>query len=230
MSEETTFEIVLKKTKAKADTLQSRLEQLIKYTEFKDREHQMSAAFAVTESAEKLALLARSLPAYTGNPNADIIVANILKSEIPVDIGFSKEGWFVLRIPLLLPKKDYGSTEYVRAFLYPAMRDFFIGKPPVRYRDAVLIYRHIYDKNRPERKMRDHDNIEINIVTDIVSLYILPSDNPFVCTHYYCSAMGESERTEVYVVPKSEFVIWLESEKNIPNEGVYLYENLEKNR
>ena len=94
----------------------------------------------------------------------------------------------------------------------------------MRYQDCVLIYRHVYDRARPERKMRDHDNIEINMVSDIVAMYVMPDDSPAVCSHYYCSTAGQEERTEVYVVPKKEFPIWLAMENTMPDEGVELYE------
>lgn len=73
--------------------------------------------------------------------------------------------------------------------------------------------------------MRDHDNIEINMVSDIVAMYVMPDDGPQVCSHYYCSAGGTTERTEVYVVPKQEFQTWLEWETAIPDKGVLLNEN-----
>ena len=176
------------------------------------------------ETAERLVLLTRVLPAYTGVPNAKLEVERRIKGCIPVEIGFTAERWFCLRIPALLPKKAGGSADYIRSFLYPAMRSFFEKRPPVRYRDCVLIYRHVYDRARPERKMRDHDNIEINMVSDIVAMYVMPDDSPAVCSHYYCSIAGQEERTEVYVVPKKEFPIWLAMENTMPDEGVELYE------
>ena len=74
--------------------------------------------------------------------------------------------------------------------LYPAMRRFFAGKLPHIYSDCVLIFRHIYDRNRPERSYRDHDNIELNMVVDIVALYLPPDDAPPRCAHYYCNAQA----------------------------------------
>lgn len=182
-------------------------------------------AMKLEEQVEKLVLLTRALPAYTGAPEAHSGVEKIMAQIIPVEIGFTKEGWFSVRLPMLLPKKSSGSADYIRSFLYPAMRRFFMNKLPVRYRDCVLIYRHVYDKKRPERQRRDHDNIEINMVSDIIAMYVMPDDGPSTCAHYYLSAVGNSERTEVYVVPKSEFPIWLAKEESIPQEGVRLYEN-----
>jgi len=181
-------------------------------------------AMRLEEKSERLTFLTRSLPAYTGSPVARECVRNIVAEAIPTKIGFTKQGWFSVRIPLLLPKKGHGSVDYIRGFLNPAMQDFFKDKPPVRYDDCVIIFRHVYDRDRPERQWRDHDNIELNIVVDIVVLYTMRDDSPIVCDHYYCSDAASEERTEVYVVPRDEFTRWLDVEKIMPDNGVELYD------
>lgn len=176
------------------------------------------------ETAERMVILTRTLPAYSGVPDAKIETERRMEGCIPVQIGFTAEGWFGLHIPALLPKKAGGSADYIRSFLYPAMRRFFEKRPPVRCGQCILVYRHVYDRERPDRRMRDHDNIEVNMVSDIVAMYAMPDDSPAVCSHYYCSAEGAGERTEVYVVPKWDFPIWLVKETGMPDKGVKLYE------
>lgn len=105
-------------------------------------------AMQLEEHSEKIVLLTRALPAYTGRPNAGLEVNSIMRTSVPLEIGFTFEGWFSVRIPLLLPKKSEGSADYVRSLLYPAMSDFFKTAPPVRYKDCVLVYRHVYDRNQ----------------------------------------------------------------------------------
>lgn len=185
-------------------------------------------AFQLEDTAERTTLLTRVLPAYTGRPNARSEVEKAIRAIHPVAIGYTAEGWFSLQIPLLLPKKETGSTEYIRAFLYPAVHRFFKDKDPVRYTDCVLVFRHVYSRDRPERQRRDHDNIEVNMVADIVALYTMPDDGPTVCSHHYCSAAGQQERTEVYVVPREDFPHWLNVEKSMPEGGGELYDNLPK--
>lgn len=224
MESRNTFKSQFERLRNKEKTLRARIAAMEYYLDEEDRESYFRQALLIEECAEQLTLAARTLPSYIGHPDAEAHVEAILKQEIPVEIGYTKEGWFSVRIPMLLPKKSKGSTDYIRSFLYPAMRDFFIEKPPVRYREAVLIYRHVYDRRRPERQMRDHDNIEINMVSDIVAMYVMPDDGPAVCAHYYCSAAAEQERTEVYVVPKGDFPTWLSGEAAMPDGGVELYE------
>lgn len=173
---------------------------------------------------ERMALQARNLPYFTWRKQARVDVGKNVLDCIPHEIGFTKEGWFSVRIPMLLPKKNSGSVDYIREAMYPIMYNFFKDKPRVRYKDCVIVYRHVYGIDYPNMRMRDHDNIEVNQVTDIIALYVMPDDNPNVCNHYYMSARGSENRTEIYVVPKGDFVHWLEQEKNMKIEGVKLFE------
>ena len=179
--------------------------------------------------AERLATRFRAIPTLYGPPSLWKEVDRFVAEENPVEIGYTDEGWFSVRIPRLLPKKERkgksekGSNTYWRGILPPALNRFFKDNYQVRYDDCVLIMRHIYDRNFPERKRRDHDNIEVNFVVDAIAYYVMRDDGAYECQHHYCSASGTTERTEVYVVPEADFVKWYEAEKNFPEEGVKLH-------
>lgn len=224
MAGENSFIKVLDKAELAKRNLEAQMAYVRRFYQDANFQAAYDAALQMEDISERLVLLTRRLPAYTGCPMAEVMVENCMAESIPVEIGFTEEGWFALRIPVLLPKKSSGSADYIRSFLYPAMRRFFQTQPPVRYQDCVLIYRHVYSKDRPERRYRDHDNIEVNMVSDIVALYVIPDDGPKVCAHYYCSTSGADDRTEVYVVPKEEFPLWLVTERAMPDQGVKLYE------
>jgi hypothetical protein len=193
-----------------------------------DIEGAYQSAFDFADTSERLTLISRELPAYTGNPQAQKASEQIMLENMPVRMGFTPEGWFGVVIPALLPKKQKGSADYIRSALYLAMGNFFRGKPAMRYTDCVMVFRHVYRRDRPEREYRDHDNIEINAVADIVALYVLFDDSPLRCAHYYCSASGDENRTEVLVVPQSEFVAWIVGAKSHKNRAMILQENLPK--
>lgn len=176
--------------------------------------------FEAIDSAEKLALLTRSLPAHTGRPSAKSDATAAVVEAVHVDIGFSEQGWFCMHIPLIPPKKDKGSADYIRGYLKPALSAFFRDAYPFRYDNCVLIYRHVFGEDRPEKEYRDHDNFELNAVTDLVALHVMVDDSPVHCSHYYCSAIGVTERTEVYVVPADQFHDWLKAEESFPEEGL----------
>ena len=190
-----------------------------------DCEH-ISIAFAIDDCmkvvrhAEKTALLARALPVYTYHPRPMALLHQVMEETIPIEIGFTEEGWFYLSMPILLPRKEKSSRNYIRDMIYPSLEKAFIKIPyRVCYEDCVLIFRHVYDRKRPERYYRDHDNIELNSVVDAVALYFMRDDGPTQCRHYYCMAVDDQERTEVFLVPRSEFELWLLREKDLETLG-----------
>ena len=194
-----------------------------------DTEYAYAYSLRIHEEAERIALLARNLPCSLGLRDAEERVRSEMEKIIPVEIGYTKEGWFGIKMFSLLPRKEHGDVNYIRQCLYYEMRKFFGYTAHEHQKDCVLIYRHVYYNGFPELQMRDHDNIEINIVTDVVAMYVLCDDGPSVCRHYYCSAKGSANRTEVYVVPQTDFEKWLEAEKEMPDEGVELFPEAPKN-
>ena len=174
---------------------------------------------------EKFNLNIRDLAYYVWGPYAYDQVKEIIADTVPVEIGYTMQGWFSVRLPMLLPKKQSGGLEYIRSILFPKMENFFAKRLWKKQGKVVLVYRHVYDKDYPERNMRDHDNIEINQVTDIVALFTMVDDNPACCEHFYMSAKGKGNRTEVYVIPRNEFEEFLKIRQEMPEEGVPLYEN-----
>lgn len=224
MKMDTTYVKTLNKVETKLKRMKEQIQSTRWFYDNGDLKESFERALELEKTAEETVLLTRVLPAYSGAANASTRIDAIISDTIPVEIGFTAEGWFSVRIPALLPKKASGSADYIRSYLYPAMRKFFKDKPPIRFKDCVITYRHVYDRCRPERAMRDHDNIETNMVTDIVAMYVLPDDNPAVCSHYDCSVAGCEDRTELYVIPKHDFPVWMLEERTWPEKGVLLYD------
>ena len=76
--------------------------------ELGDQEMTYAVAMRLADTAEQVTLLARALPACTGNPIAAQELQDVMAINVPVEMGFTKEGWFSVRLPLLLPKKEKG--------------------------------------------------------------------------------------------------------------------------
>ena len=89
-----------------------------------------------------------------------------------------------------------------------------------RFSECVVIFRHVYDEACPENQLRDHDNIELNMVIDTIAIYVMEDDTPLKCRHYYLSAPGPEDHTEVYVVPLTDWLTWVQRENEIPGTGM----------
>ncbi len=179
-----------------------------------------TAMLQAEAEGERLTLLLRSLPTYSPKSCALDQVDEIMKEMIPIKAEYTEEGWFKLTIPYLLPKKEGGGCEYLRRPLYLTMQEFFNDKAVEKVSNGVIVYRHIYDKDRPERRMRDHDNIETNAVSDVIAMYLLRSDSPVCCSHFETSDVGDHEETQVFVLNQHEFPAWI-----VKYKGEMLYQN-----
>ena len=172
--------------------------------EYNDENGAYDCSLETERIAERLIFQLRNLATYSGEKETcEAVVRNIQETAL-VEVGYTEEGWFRLSIPALLPRKEKGNPEYVRSLIYPAMSDFFTGKQVEKFKDCTLVYLHTYDVNRPKREWRDHDNVEVNAVTDIVALFVMLDDSPHICEHYYASKSGTENRTEVFVLPKRD--------------------------
>ena len=81
----------------KIETQDRRLGMTIKnlrcLTGGKSMELAYAMALKLAEESEKLTLLTRALPAYTGNPRALQDVEAVAAESVPIEAGFTIEGW-----------------------------------------------------------------------------------------------------------------------------------------
>lgn len=132
--EQTYFQIQLDRAVKEVQKLLKQLTAVkMDYAE-KRIEDALKKSVSAARIAESVALKTRALPAYTGHPQADVMVQEVITDAVPVEIGFTEEGWFCLRMPILLPRKEKSSRSYLRGILYPALEKFSHGKEKIRYR------------------------------------------------------------------------------------------------
>ena len=208
------FTVQTRRARVRLNHVESAMKSVERLLELSDRDAALDASFELAFQGEKLALQLRLLPALSGAPFARPKMERHLLSTIHVWPGMTPEGWFGVRFPALLPKKEKGSSEYIRHSLYLALGEYFKKHERVQFEDCVIIVRHVYDEARPERRWRDHDNIEVNAAIDAVALFVLRDDSPKACSHYYCSVAGKTDETHVLIIPKADFPKWLPNAEN----------------
>lgn len=224
--EQSYFQIQLDRAIKEAEKLLKQLNAVKSDYAEKRMEDALEKSVTAAKLSEAVTLKTRALPAHTGHPQAEALVRETIVQAVPVEIGFTEQGWLKIEMPILLPRKEKSSRSYIRGFLYPALEQFAFSREKIRYRNCVLIFRHVYDCNRPEREYRDHDNIELNTVVDAIAMFFLVDDTPLECRHYYCSAAGDAEKTEVYIVPRDDFQHWMDMENDPPKIRQTDFENV----
>jgi len=175
-----------------------------------NRDGIIEESFNYERFSERLCNNARLLPIATGKPNIRDDINNIIVSDNEVKVEYMDNGWFHVDIPSLLVKKEKGDPSWIRATLSAGMKKYFSENEKKTFKeDCIIIFRHCYSKERTYRDYRDHDNIELNAIVDMIALYVLVDDSPMRLKHFYCSAIEERDRTEVFIVPSKDFIKWL---------------------
>ena len=161
--------------------------------------------------SENFTLFTRSLPSLLEVKDSAKLSDTAIEKAWNIDIKYTDEGWFFVKIPALLPKKK-GGAEVIKRPLQMAMNQFFIKQTQRKvYKTAVICFKNVYPSDYPQKCFYDNDNIETQSVINIISDYVLPDDSPEVLNHYFCSAVGSQSATEIYVVPREDFFSWIES-------------------
>ena len=172
---------------------------------------------STAEDAEFLIRNTRELILSQKMSSGEEDVQRVIDTTYPVEIGFTEEGRFSMRIPILIPKQDGYSVKYLENRLDPVLREFWDSRPPKKfpYYEAVLVFRHVYDVKRPPWERCVPANGEIDCVIKLIFKHMLYQAFPIEFRHYHSCAVGEEECTEVYVIPISEFEKWLSQETSV---------------
>ena len=97
MKTETTYIKTLGKVEAKLSRMK---EQAAAVRWFYENGNLPESYNRLEELSEQTVLLTRVLPAYTGAAGATVQTDAIISDTIPVEVGFTAEGWFSVRISM----------------------------------------------------------------------------------------------------------------------------------
>lgn len=178
------------------------------YLERSDFENLSSECRKYEQLSEKLVNQSRLLPVTFGFPCALDNVKEVINKENKIVIKNIDNKYFYIKMPVLLNKKEGGNPSYIRTTLFYALRDFFAKNKDInKFKNkCTIVFKHNYSKDRPHREMRDHDNIELNSVVDLIAMFMLTDDNPLYLDHYYLSTnTNDEDSTEIFLVPKDKF-------------------------
>lgn len=203
------LEIDVKKAKKLISSTSKAISEVEDLLTSNDRDKLMAAIYRYSNKAEKLTNHARLLPIATGSPTAKEDVFDIVINETNTNIEVY-ENKICIDIPSLLPKKESGTPSYIRTIVDAAFKKYIKNNGPLtKMDDVVLVFQHCYSAAREEREYRDHDNIELNAVIDIIALYALVDDAAMKCKHYYCSRKDQNDHTKIFVMKPKDFINWL---------------------
>lgn len=192
-----------------------------------DRQEQAYGFSLMTVKAtEELALNVRHLAVSLNVPCAEKDVQRMVDQSFKVEIGFTEHEYFCVRMPLLIPGKDDYSLRYLKNNLSEVLHRFYEYRPPIESKRSIVVFRHVYDRKRSPWERVVPADAEVDCVIKLIFQYIFRDIYAVDFRHYHCCAVGEGERTEVYVVPLSAFGHWFIQEDTIPEKGWTLYDSI----
>jgi len=125
------------------------------------------------------------------------------------------DGIIEIAMPGLLPKrKRRNSAEFLFDSLYFALDRYCDTHEIPKYRQCVVCFSHIYNRELPTRRIRDYDNLELKQILDILSSFIMEDDNGLLCDAYNTTELGDADCTLVSIMDKNIFSDWLEKRKD----------------
>lgn len=78
------------------------------------------------------------------------------------------------------------------------------------YEKCTVCFVHLYNRDLPLGRIRDHDNFEEKHVLDVISNFFLASDSGLHVDTYHITRMAEQDATEVYIMDTENFPKWLQ--------------------
>lgn len=205
------FEDFVKKSQKDVENLGKSINKISTLLKSGMSDEAINESFEYEKLAEATVNNARLLPVASGATYAVKKVKENILSSNNVEIKYLETGWFYVKMPFLLPKKEKGNPTYIRTTINTALEDFFKDKKKILFDDCVIVFKHNYSEDT--KKYRDHDNIELNVVVDALALYAMIDDAPMRCKHFYCSSKESADSTEVFVLPYDDFIDFLSNLK-----------------
>ena len=110
---------------------------------------------------------------------------------------------------LFLKRKQRLSSEYLTDPLYYMLDQYTDTHPIKKYTDCVVCFIHEYDRELPDRRIRDYDNIEQKQILDVIAAFVLKDDSGICCDSYNSTALADEDKTRIFIMPRERFCTWL---------------------
>ena len=176
-------------------------------------ENYEAASVDATLRAEQIACELRHL-VYASTTLRKDDYLSLAAETLGIEIS-QENGVLSIRLPALLPKrKQKKSGEYLLDPMTEALDRYFKGHPAIRFEHCVVCFTHIYDRELPDRRVRDYDNLELKQFLDVVTAFILTDDGGLLCDAYNTTELGDGDCTMLYVMDSQRFPQWLSERQN----------------
>jgi len=134
-------------------------------------------------------------------------------NELGITVECDVNGIVEITLPCLIPCRKKKPTDFIVAPLY-AVLEQFVDRPPdnpfERFTHCTISITHVYNKELfGKGRDRDHDNIEIKGIIDVVNTFLLTDDTGNLCDIFNTSEISDTDMTRITIMKKDMFPKWL---------------------
>ena len=120
-----------------------------------------------------------------------------------------------ITLPGLMPKRNKRvNTTFLTDPLYAMLEAYTKEHDLPHFKECVVCFSHVFDKNLSDRRVRDYDNLECKQLLDTVAGFLMTDDSGLFCDAYHTTEFGERDCTILAVMEKSRFPGWLKERED----------------
>lgn len=205
------FESLFKRIKTNLDNIEKSISLIDALKKSLDYKSLLAETFHLAYLSEIFTNNVRGLAINTGIDKSynDKKMNEIFHKALDFRLDYILDGKVVkLKINRLLPKKEHGSATYIRTTLHEFLKQERKQGKIKRFKEPIVIcFQHVYTN---AYEVRDHDNIELNAIVDLIALFFLNDDSPRFLDHFYTAKMDDRAYTNIYLIPKTQFTQFLD--------------------
>ena len=163
--------------------------------------------------AEKITCRLRHLIYSTTNIKKEEYLASATVMQ-GIEIKYEDE-ILEITLPCLLPKrKQKQGTEFLLDPFTAALSQYARANPMPKMEHCVVCFSHVYNRDLPERRIRDYDNLELKQYLDVAESFILADDSGILCDAYNTTEFGDQDCTRIIIMDSKRFPDWLDARQN----------------
>jgi len=117
-----------------------------------------------------------------------------------------------ITLPCLLPGRKSKSNDFISGPLFGALSQFIANRrePFKRFEHCAICITHVYNKTlMAKRRIRDHDNMEVKGIIDVINLFLLSDDTGGLCDIFNTSEIADTDMTRIAIMKKDAFPEWV---------------------
>ena len=137
-------------------------------------------------------------------------------NNLGITVGCDGSGIVEITLPCLIPIRKKKPTDFITAPLYAALERFVLSSgqpaenPFERFTHCTICITHVYNRELfGKGRQRDHDNIEVKGIIDVINTFLLTDDSENLCNIFYTSDVSDVDMTRITIMKKDIFPEWL---------------------